>query len=416
MWKKEYVAPLETIAYLSSPTMHREELEYIKLAFDTNWMSCLGENIDETERLTRERVNCGYSVAVGSGTAALHLAVKLAAEEAYGTTAKGRLSLEGKRVFVSDTTFVATVSPVIYEGGKPVFIDMERETWNMDPAALERAFEKYPDTRIVILAYLYGTPAKLDELRDVCDRHQAILVEDAAEALGSIYKGKALGSFGKYNVISFNGNKIITGSAGGILLSDEKEKCEKARKWSTQSREAAPWYQHEEISYNYRMSNVIAGVIRGQFLHIEEHIAQKTAIYDRYAKGLRNLPVTLNPIDLVNTVPNHWLTCMVIRPEAMCGETRLDRTYSYEPEPGKSCPMEILEALQSIHAQGRPIWKPMHMQPYYADCDFITAENVSAGQSVGTDIYRRGLCLPSDNKMTPEVQDRIIEMICRCFA
>ena len=414
MWDKAFASPLEHYVYLSSPTMHREEMKYVKLAFDTNWMSCIGENIDEIERITKERVGCRFSVATSSGTAALHLAVKLAAEEAYGPASAGHLSLEGKRVFASDTSFVATVSPILYEGGRPVFIDMERETWNMDPEALERAFSLYPDTKIVVLAYLYGTPGKMDELREICQRHGAILVEDAAEALGSTYKGKAIGSFGKYNVISFNGNKIITGSAGGILLSDDQKAIEKARKWSTQSREAAPWYQHEELSYNYRMSNVIAGVIRGQYFHLDEHIAQKKAIYERYAAGLRDLPVSMNPIDQVNCTCNYWLSCMLIRPEAMCVETRLDRSYRYEPAHGKSCPMEILEALDCLQAQGRPIWKPLHMQPYYKDFPCVTAQG-GTEQNVGTDIYRRGLCLPSDNKLLPADQDRIIAAIHRCF-
>ena len=407
----ERFVPLEKTLYLSSPTMHEEELRYVQEAFDTNWMSCLGKNIDEVERLTSEIVGCKNAVALSCGTAALHLAVKLAGEEAYGKPENGHLTLEGKRVFVSDTTFAATVNPIVYEGGEPVFIDLERDTWNMDPAALERAFALYPDVKIVVLAYLYGTPAKMDELCAVCEKHGAILVEDAAEALGSRYKGKACGSFGKYNVISFNGNKIITGSAGGVFLSDEKAACDSAKKWSTQSREPAPWYQHETVGYNYRMSNVIAGVIRGQFLHLDEHIAQKKAIYRRYQEAFRDLPVSMNPIDFANSEPNYWLSCLLIDPDAMCSETRGAEEYSYIPEHGKSCPMEILDALQSIRALGRPIWKPMHMQPYYSGNAFVTA----AETNVGLDIYNRGFCLPSDNKMTPEVQDRVIEVVRACF-
>lgn len=396
--------------------MYEEERKYVQEAFDTNWMSCLGANVDEVERLTGAYCGCSHAVALSCGTAALHLAVKLAGEAAYGVPTNGRLTLEGRRVFVSDTTFSATVSPIVYEGGIPVFIDMERDTWNMDPAALERAFERFPDVKIVVLAYLYGTPAKMDEILSVCARHGAILVEDAAEALGSTYKGKAAGSFGKYNVISFNGNKIITGSAGGVFLSDDMAACDRVKKWSTQAREDAPWYQHETVGYNYRMSNVIAGVIRGQFCHLEEHIAQKKAIYERYLEGLKDLPVTMNPIDFENSEPNYWLSCLLIRPEAMCCETRGEQTYSFEPEHGKSCPMEILDALESIRAQGRPIWKPMHMQPYYTSNAFVARNGLSDEKNVGLDIYSRGLCLPSDNKMTEEQQERIMEVIRACFS
>ena len=411
MIEKEKLVPFEKTIYLSSPTMHAEERVYVQEAFDTNWMSCLGKNIDEVERLTGEAVGWSHAVALSCGTAALHLALKLAGEKAYGIPASGHLTLERKRVFVSDTTFAATVNPIIYEGGVPVFIDIERETWNMDPQALERAFALYPDVKIVVMAYLYGTPAKMDEICAVCEKHGAILVEDAAEALGSKYKGKACGSFGTYNVISFNGNKIITGSTGGAFLSEDRAACERVKKWSTQSREPAPWYQHEELGYNYRMSNVIAGVIRGQFCHLEEHIAQKKAIFERYREGLKGLPVSMNPIDFAASEPNYWLSCLLIDPDAMCSETRGAKTYSYIPEHGKSCPMEILDALQSIRAQGRPIWKPMHMQPYYSENTFVTASETN----VGLDIYNRGLCLPSDNKMTPQEQNRVIEVVRACF-
>lgn len=415
MWTCKDFAPFEKTIYLSSPTMHAEERKYVQLAFDTNWMSCLGNNIDEIERHLCELIGCRYAVALSCGTAAVHLALKLAGEAVYGKSENGHHALEGRRVFVSDTTFAATVNPIVYEGGRPVFIDMERETWNMDPVALDRAFDQFPDVKIVVLAYLYGTPAKMDEILEVCERRGAILVEDAAEALGSKYRGRAAGSFGRYNVISFNGNKIITGSAGGVFLSDEKTAYDKVKKWSTQSREIAPWYQHEEIGYNYRMSNVIAGIIRGQFFHLDEHITLKKAIYSRYREGLKDLPVTMNPIDFVNSEPNYWLSCMLIDPDAMCSETRGTDTYSYIPEHGKSCPMEILEALQSINAQGRPIWKPMHMQPYFAKDAFVAADGNNSKTSVGRDVFNRGLCLPSDIKMTPEEQDQIIEVIRNCF-
>ena len=406
------VMPFESKLYLSSPTMHGDELRYMTEAFETNWMSTVGKNIDEAENATAQLVGVRYAVGLGCGTAALHLAVKLAAERLYGRAETGRGTLAGRKVFCSDMTFDATVNPVAYEGGEAVFIDTERETWNMDPDALERAFTLYPDVRLIVAAHLYGTPAKIDELRAVADAHGALIVEDAAESFGATYKGRQTGSFGDYGVISFNGNKIITGSAGGMFLTDSKEDADKVRKWSTQSRENAPWYQHAEMGYNYRMSNVIAGVVRGQMPYLAEHIAQKRGIYLRYREGLQGLPVSLNPYDETNSVPNFWLSCLLIDPDAMCAMTRTDTDYTFTPEHGKSCPHEILDALQRINAEGRPIWKPMHMQPIYRGHAFVCA---SDGADVGADIFRRGLCLPSDNKMTAEQQERIIETIRRCF-
>ena len=339
----------------------------------------------------------------------------------------------GDKVFCSDMTFDATVNPVVYEGGVPVFIDTEYDTWNMDPVALEKAFVLYPEVKVVVTAHLYGTPGKVDEIRNVCEQHNAILIEDAAESLGATYKGKQTGQFGDFNAISFNGNKIITGSAGGMLLTDDEEAAKKVRKWSTQSRENAPWYQHEELGYNYRMSNVIAGVVRGQFPYLEEHIAQKKAIYERYKDGLKELPVHMNPYDGTNSEPNFWLSCMIIEPDAMCKQVRGEQEALYIGEQGKSCPTEILDAIASINAEGRPIWKPMHMQPIYRMNGFLTREGngraktnayISGGTlgkdgkplDVGMDIFHRGLCLPSDNKMTVEQQKRIIEVIKECFA
>ena len=393
--------PFEKKIYLSSPTMHGEELEYMRLAYETNWMSTLGENVNEVERLSAERVGCRYAVALSCGTAALHLAMKLAGIRA------------GDRVFCSDMTFAATVNPVAYEGGIPVFIDTERDSWNMDPVALRRAFELYPEVRVVVVANLYGTPARLDEIADICREHNAVLIEDAAESLGATYKGKQTGSFGTYNVISFNGNKIITGSSGGMLLTDDGEAAALARKWSTQSREAAPWYQHEERGYNYRMSNVIAGVARGQFPYLDTHIAEKRAIYERYKAGFADLPVKMNPYDADTSVPNFWLSCMIIDEDAMCEQTVYPTHAEYKKEAAKSCPTEILDKLAAYNAEGRPIWKPMHMQPIYKDNPFVTA--VEGGEDVGCDIFMRGLCLPSDNKMTPEEQDVIIEIVKSCF-
>lgn len=344
-----------------------------------------------------------------SGTAALHLAIKLAGLKAYGKAEVGHGLLEGKKVFCSDMTFSATVNPVVYEGGIPVFIDSEYETWNMDPKALEKAFELYPDVKVVVVANLYGTPAKLTEIRDICNSHGAILVEDAAESLGATYKGQQTGTFGMYNIISFNGNKIITGSSGGMLLTDDLSAANRARKWSTQSRENAAWYQHEELGYNYRMSNVIAGVVRGQLPYLEEHINQKKAIYERYKEGFKDLPVAMNPMP-DDCQANYWLSCMTINKDAMCKQVRSENEALYIKEKGKSCPTEILEAITSINAEGRPIWKPMHMQPIYRMNSFV-----SVTDPVNVDIFDRGLCLPSDNKMTIEQQDKIIEVIKECF-
>lgn len=411
--------------WLASPTMHGEELEYVTEAYKTNWMSTVGENINEVEKITCEKLGCKYAVGLSAGTAALHLAIKLAGQELYGQPIAGHGAIEGKRVFASDMTFDATVNPICYEGGIPVFIDTERDTWNMDPIALEKAFEIYPEVRIVVMANLYGTPGKLDELKAVCDKHDAIIIEDAAESLGASYKGKQTGTFGKYNCISFNGNKIITGSAGGMLLTDDEDAANKVRKWSTQAREAAPWYQHEELGYNYRMSNVIAGVVRGQYPHLEEHIAQKKAIYERYKEGLKDLPVSMNPFDANNSEPNFWLSCLLIDEEAMCKQVRGERDVCYVKEAGKSCPTEILEAIASINAEGRPIWKPMHMQPIYRMHGFVTKNGNGRAMTnayidgeamdVGMDIFCRGLCLPSDNKMTADQQNVVIEVIHSCF-
>ena len=410
----------EQKVWLSSPTMHGEELDYIKEAYETNWMSTVGKNINEIERMACEKVGCKYAVALSAGTAALHMAVKLAGIK------------PGQHVFCSDMTFDATVNPVVYESGVPVFIDTEYDTWNMDPVALEKAFELYPDVKVVVVAHLYGTPGKIDEIRAVCEKYGAVIIEDAAESFGASYKGQQTGTFGNFNAISFNGNKIITGSAGGMFLTNSREDCEKVKKWSTQARENAPWYQHEELGYNYRMSNVIAGVIRGQLPHLEEHIAQKKAIYERYRKGLKDLPVMMNPYNEKDSEPNFWLSCLIIEPEAMCKQVRGECEALYNPEHGKSCPTEILETIASVNAEGRPIWKPMHMQPIYRMNGFVTREGNGRARTnayiqggavgkdgrpldVGMDIFQRGLCLPSDNKMTEEQQDRIIEVIKACF-
>ena len=413
-------SPFKEKIWLSTPTMHGPELEYMMQAYNTNWMSTVGANINEVEKLTCEKVGCKHAVALATGTSALHMAVKLAGIKT------------GEKVLCTDMTFGATVNPVAYEGGVPVFVDSEYDTWNMDPAALEKAFEAYPEVKVVVLAHLYGTPAKVDEIRAICDKHGAVIIEDAAESLGATYKDIQTGVFGSYNAISFNGNKIITGSSGGMLLTDDEEAAQKVRKWSTQARENALWYQHEELGYNYRMSNVIAGVVRGQFFYLEEHIAQKKAIYERYREGFKDLPVEMNPYDSENSEPNFWLSCMIIKPEAMCKQVRSECEALYIPEAGKTCPTEILETLAKYNAEGRPIWKPMHMQPIYRNNPFITRDGDgraktnayiaggTAGKNgkpldVGMDIFHRGLCLPSDNKMTKEQQDIVIEIVKSCF-
>ena len=424
------IKPFEKKLYLSSPTMHGEELKYMTEAYETNWMSTVGANINTLEEEVAAYVGVKYAVALSCGTAALHLATKLAGEKLYGQARPEVGTLQGHKVFATDMTFDATINPIAYENGEAVFIDTEADTWNMDPDALEKAFNMYPDVKLVVVAHLYGTPAKMDKIKKICDAHGALIIEDAAESLGAEYKLDGAwvqtGSLGNYNCISFNGNKIITGSSGGMFLTDSKEDAEKVRKWSTQSREAAPWYQHEEIGYNYRMSNVIAGVVRGQFPYLGEHIAQKKAIYERYKEGFKGLPIRMNPFDEANSKPNFWLSCALIDEEAMSPMVRGDQDYLYTSEKGKTNPHELLEAIAMLNAEGRPIWKPMHLQPIYRSHKFVTAKGNGRGQSnayissdgisdVGADIFRRGLCLPSDNKMTPDQQDAVIDVIKRCF-
>ena len=370
---------------LATPTMHGEEMTFVKDAFDKNWIAPLGFNCDNFETeisayLAQGQSKEYHTLALSAGTAALHLAMKLAGV--------GR----GDVVFCSSMTFSATVNPVSYEGGVQVFIDSERDTWNMCPEALEKAFKKYPHAKVVALAHLYGTPAKMDEILDVCKKNNAILIEDAAESLSATYKGRQTGTFGKYGVISFNGNKIITTSGGGMLITDDKAARDKAFKWSTQSREPAPWYQHEEIGYNYRMSNVVAGIGRGQLIHLDEHKAKKAEIYRRYKEGLKDLPVSMNPY-LDETEPNFWLSCMLI------------------DEGVKVDPMTVLEKLNALNIETRPIWKPMHMQPVFKGHDFISVSD----KPVCEDIFARGLCLPSDVKMTEQEQTFVIEAIKNCF-
>ena len=430
---EENIKPFENKVWLSSPTMHGEELQFVKEAIETNWVSTVGKNIDELEKMVANYVGVKYAVALASGTSAIHLAVKLASLKAYNTmtgTGDGKGgSLYGKKVFCSDMTFDATVNPVLYEGGTPIFIDTNKEDWNMDPKALEKAIEMYPEVKILVIAHLYGVPADMEEILKICKKHNILIVEDAAEALGAYCyidgKKKMAGSLGDYNAISFNGNKIVTGSSGGMFLTDNEEDANKVRKWSTQARENAPWYQHEELGYNYRMSNIIAGVARGNMLHIDEHIAQKKAIYERYKEGFKDLPVIMNPFDNKKVEPNYWLSAMIIDKKEMAEQVRGEKQALYKAEQGKTTPTEILEKISSINAEGRPIWKPMHMQPLYRENPFITVNGngransnayiAGEGADVGEDIFERGLCLPSDNKMTEEEQDRIIEVVKNCF-
>lgn len=366
---------------LATPTMHGEELNFVHEAFDKNWIAPLGFNCDNFEKEMSEYLGenvCG--LALCSGTAALHLAMKLSGIK------------NGDTVFCSDMTFAATVNPVSYEGAKQVFIDSERDTWNMDPDCLKEAFKKYPNTKVVVLAHLYGTPAKMDEILAICKEYNAILIEDAAEALSATYNGKQCGTFGEYNVISFNGNKIITTSGGGMLLTKDLDSRDKAFFWATQSREPEPWYQHKEIGYNYRMSNVVAGIGRGQLMHLDEHRDLKEKIYNRYKEGFKDIPVTMNPF-MEGMKPNYWLSCFTVN------------------EGGCVDPMDIMKKLADENIEARPIWKPMHMQPVFEGYDFIYREDTP----VNEDIFRRGLCLPSDIKMTEEEQTRVIEIIKSMF-
>ena len=394
------IKPFNNKIWLSTPTMHEEEKLFVDEAFDTNWVSTLGENINQLEQAICNKVGCRYSLALSSGTTSLHLAVKLAGVK------------PGDKVFCTDMTFIATVNPVVYEAAEPIFIDSEADTWNMDPKALERAFEIYGDAKAVVVTNLYGVPAKLDEIKAICKKHNAVLIEDAAESLGATFEGVQTGTYGDYGVISFNGNKIITCSSGGMLLSNDKNAIDLARKLSTQAKEDAPWYQHEFAGYNYRLSNVLAGIGRGQLLHLDEHVKAKKAIYERYKEGLENLPVKMNPFDEKKMEPNFWLSCILIDKEAMCKQIRQEKEFTYISEKGKSCPEEIREKLASFNVESRPIWKPMHMQPVFKNCGFVKANDTLC---VDEDIFDRGLCLPSDIKMTEQEQDIVIEIIKSCF-
>ena len=370
---------MEKRIFLSSPNMSKEgyEQKYVKEAFDTNWVAPLGENVNKFEEELANYVGAKHAAALSSGTSAIHMAFKALDIK------------EGDIVFCQDLTFSATVNPVMYEKATPVFIDSEKESWNMDPRALEKAFEKYPNPKAVIVVHLYGTPAKMDEIKDICDKHGVPLVEDAAESLGATYKGKQTGTFGKYGIYSFNGNKIITTSGGGMLVSDDEERIAKVRFWATQSREKARHYEHKEVGYNYRMSNIVAGIGRGQLKVLDERIKQKTDIYNNYKDGFKDISdIEMEPIP-VDTKPNHWLSVIT-----------LDKN-------SKVKPIDIMEALDRENIESRPVWKPMHMQPIFKDYDFIKVEE----EPVSTDLFERGVCLPSDTNMTKEEQEVVIDII-----
>lgn len=372
--------------YLSSPTMHGEEQQFVNEAFEKNWVAPVGFNLDNLEKEMDEYINASspvkyHTLALDSGTSSLHIAYKMA-----GIT-------QGTPVFVSDSTYCATVFPVSYEGGVPIFIDSERDSWNMSPEALEKAFQLHPEVKHVIIVHLFGTPAKMDEIMEVCDRHGAMLLEDAAEAVSSFYHGRHCGTFGKYNAFSFNGNKIITASSGGMFVAPDEESRKEGFKIATQNREPVVWFEHHGLGYNYRLSNVLAGIGRGQLMHLDEHHALKKKIYQRYREGFKDLPVTMNPY-LPDTEPNFWLSCILI-----------DKGVNVKPA-------TVLQAmLDDANAEGRPIWKPMSMQEVYKGSELVKIEDYP----VGYDLFDRGLCLPSDIKMTDEDLDKIIKAVRRCF-
>ena len=377
------IVKMEKRIFLASPHMSEEgyEKEYIKEAFDTNWIAPLGENVNKFEEELSQYVGAKCGAALSAGTAAIHMALKALDIK------------EGDIVFCSSLTFSATANPIIYQNATPVFIDCDRETWNMDPEALKKAFEKYPNPKAVVIVHLYGTPAKMDEIMAICNEHNVPLVEDAAESLGATYKGKQTGTFGKYGIFSFNGNKIITTSGGGMLVSDDEERIQKVRFWATQSRDKARYYQHSEIGYNYRMSNVVAGIGRGQLKVLNDRLAKKKEIYETYKEAFKDIPeIEMKPVP-VDTKPNYWLSTMLLK------------------EGSKVTPLNVMEALDKENIESRPIWKPMHMQPVFEKFDFIKVEE----KAVSEDIFARGVCLPSDTKMTKEEQQEVIRVIKELF-
>lgn len=376
---------MEKRIFLSSPHMSKEgyEQEYVKDAFDKNWIAPLGENVNKFEEELAQYVGTGYAAALSAGTAAIHLGLMAAG------VGKGDI------VFCSSLTFSATANPIIYQNATPIFIDSEEETWNMDPKALEKAFEKYPNPKAVVVVHLYGTPAKMDEIVEICKKHNVTLIEDAAESLGSTYKGKQTGTIGKYGIYSFNGNKIITTSGGGMLVSDDEERIQKVRFWATQARDKARHYQHSEIGYNYRMSNIVAGIGRGQLKVLDERIKQKTDIYNRYKEAFKDIPeIKMQPTP-VDTKPNHWLSAFVL------------------DENSKVKPNDIMDALDKENIESRPVWKPMNLQPVFEKYDFISV--CDGEKSIGQKLFENGVCLPSDTKITEEEQNFVINVVKNLF-
>ncbi len=370
--------------YLSSPHMSDQgyEMDYIKEAFDTNWVAPLGKNVDEFEIELAEKVGIKAAAALSSGTAAIHLALKAAGVGA------------GDIVFCPSLTFSATANPIIYQNAIPVFIDSDHETWNMSPEALEKAFKKYPRVKAVLVVHLYGLSADIDNILKLCNEHNVLLIEDAAESLGTIYKGRYTGTFGDYGIFSFNGNKIITTSGGGMLVSNHEEKIAKARFWATQSRDPARHYQHSELGFNYRMSNIVAGIGRGQLKVLDKRVEKKKTIFEFYKRELGNLPgVKMMPVNNWNQ-PNYWLSCMTL--SNTCHSERSE----------ESClrPIDIMVALEKENIESRPIWKPMHMQPFFEKFDFI-------GEGVSEELFENGICLPSDTKMSEDDLNRICRLI-----
>ena len=360
--------------YLSSPHMSDEgyEMQYIQEAFDTNWIAPLGKNVDEFEKELAAKVGVGHAAALASGTAAIHMALKAASVG------------EGDIVFCQDLTFAASANPIIYQNATPVFIDSNLETWNMDPDALEEAFEKYPNAKAVIVVHLYGLAADMDRIVELCKKHNAVLIEDAAESLGTTYKGKYTGTIGDYGIYSFNGNKIITTSGGGMLVSDNEERIAKVRFWATQARDKARHYQHSELGYNYRMSNIVAGIGRGQLKVLDERVAKKKYIFEYYKNELGGLEgIEFMPVNEWNE-PNFWLSCITLH--------------------GKIKPLDIILALEDENIESRPIWKPMHMQPFYEQYQFI-------GEGISRQIFENGVCLPSDTKMSDEDLRRVVMVV-----
>lgn len=357
---------------LASPHMGGAEMKYINEAFDTNWIAPLGANVTGFEQDLKAFTGSQAVVALSAGTAALHLAMILAGVG------------HGDTVFCQDLTFSASVNPVLYQDARPVFLDSERDSWNLDPALIRKAIRQYGVPKALVAVHLYGTPGHMSEIEALCQEYGILLIEDAAEALGAAWDGRKCGTIGHFGALSFNGNKIITTSGGGALLCRTEDEAKHALKLATQAREPAPWYEHTEVGYNYRMSNICAGIGRGQMEALGQRLEQKRAIFMRYQELLAGLPLTFQPCPSLGTA-NHWLTAILL--ERNCGVT----------------PTQVIQALDAANIEARHIWKPMHLQPVFADAPFITDEV----ECVSEDIFARGVCLPSDTKMTAEDMERV---------